>query len=52
MVLRTSSSWGDGSYRCAQRISEETKDIKTIGIPGTIDNDINGTDFTIGLTQR
>ena len=33
----------------AQRISEETKDIKTIGIPGTIDNDINGTDFTIGF---
>ena len=49
MVLRTSSSWGDGSYRGAQRISEETKDIKTIGIPGTIDNDINGTDFTIGF---
>ncbi|RNM42039.1 hypothetical protein EF900_18735, partial [Staphylococcus aureus] len=23
--------------------------IKTIGIPGTIDNDINGTDFTIGF---
>ena len=22
---------------------------KTIGIPGTIDNDINGTDFTIGF---
>lgn len=40
---------GDGSYRGAQRISEETKDIKTIGIPGTIDNDINGTDFTIGF---
>ena len=23
--------------------------IQTIGIPGTIDNDINGTDFTIGF---
>ncbi|MCU5746099.1 6-phosphofructokinase [Staphylococcus sp. SQ8-PEA] len=40
---------GDGSYRGAQRISEECKDIQTIGIPGTIDNDINGTDFTIGF---
>ena len=40
---------GDGSYRGAQRISEECKEIQTIGIPGTIDNDINGTDFTIGF---
>ncbi len=27
----------------------ECKEIQTIGIPGTIDNDINGTDFTIGF---
>lgn len=40
---------GDGSYRGAQRISEECTEIKTIGIPGTIDNDISGTDFTIGF---
>lgn len=40
---------GDGSYRGAQRISEECKEIQTIGVPGTIDNDINGTDFTIGF---
>lgn len=40
---------GDGSYRGAQRISEECKDIQTIGVPGTIDNDIYGTDFTIGF---
>lgn len=40
---------GDGSYRGAQRISEECQEIQTIGIPGTIDNDINGTDFTIGF---
>lgn len=40
---------GDGSYRGAQRINEECHDIQTIGIPGTIDNDINGTDFTIGF---
>ena len=32
-----------------QLISEECKEIQTIGIPGTIDNDINGTDFTIGF---
>ncbi|WP_414042732.1 6-phosphofructokinase [Macrococcus animalis] len=38
---------GDGSYRGAQRLNEEG--IRTIGIPGTIDNDINGTDFTIGF---
>lgn len=38
---------GDGSYRGAQRLGEEG--INTIGIPGTIDNDINGTDFTIGF---
>ncbi|MGV3244186.1 6-phosphofructokinase [Staphylococcus sp. 11261D007BR] len=40
---------GDGSFRGAQRITEECKDIQTIGIPGTIDNDINGTDYTIGF---
>ena len=34
-------------YRGAQR--KECKEIQTIGIPGTIDNDINGTDFTIGF---
>ncbi|MBU0278571.1 6-phosphofructokinase [Gemella sp. zg-1178] len=39
---------GDGSYRGAMALSREM-DIKTIGIPGTIDNDICGTDFTIGF---
>lgn len=38
---------GDGSYRGAQKLSE--LGIKTIGIPGTIDNDIPFTDFTIGF---
>lgn len=38
---------GDGSYRGAQRLNEEG--INTIGVPGTIDNDINGTDYTIGF---
>ena len=38
---------GDGSYRGAQKLSQ--LGIKTIGIPGTIDNDIPYTDFTIGF---
>ena len=37
---------GDGSYRGAKMLSDNG--IKTIGIPGTIDNDLYGTDFTIG----
>jgi len=40
---------GDGSYRGAQRISEECEEIQTIGVPGTIDNDINGSDVTMGF---
>ena len=39
---------GDGSFRGAQKLYEEHA-IKVIGIPGTIDNDIAGTDFTIGF---
>lgn len=38
---------GDGSYRGAWGLSK--LGIPTIGIPGTIDNDIPGTDFTIGF---
>ncbi|CAM4163405.1 6-phosphofructokinase [Lacicoccus alkaliphilus] len=38
---------GDGSYRGAERLDAEG--IMTVGVPGTIDNDINGTDFTIGF---
>ncbi|WP_286669477.1 6-phosphofructokinase [Thomasclavelia cocleata] len=38
---------GDGSYRGALSLSK--KGINCIGIPGTIDNDINGTDETIGF---
>src|SRR5699024_12403405 len=37
---------GDGSYRGASRLSE--LGIKTIGIPATIDNDIEGNNETIG----
>lgn len=39
---------GDGSYTGAQLLFEE-HGIKTIGCPGTIDNDLFGTDFTIGF---
>jgi 6-phosphofructokinase 1 len=39
---------GDGSFRGAQIFSNEF-DIPCIGIPGTIDKDIAGTDFTIGF---
>ena len=38
---------GDGSYRGALSLSK--KGINCMGIPGTIDNDINGTDETIGF---
>ncbi|WP_139491751.1 6-phosphofructokinase [Brevibacillus dissolubilis] len=38
---------GDGSFRGAQKLSE--KGFKTIGVPGTIDNDIPCTDYTIGF---
>src|SRR6476620_5760265 len=39
---------GDGSFRGAQIFSNE-HDIPCIGLPGTIDKDIAGTDFTIGF---
>ena len=37
---------GDGSFKGAQKLSEQG--INTIGIPGTIDNDISCTEYTIG----
>ena len=39
---------GDGSFKGAQTFSNEF-DIPCIGIPGTIDKDIAGSDFTIGF---
>ena len=39
---------GDGSFRGARIFSKEF-DIPCIGLPGTIDKDIAGTDFTIGF---
>lgn len=38
---------GDGTFTGAKIFNEE-HGIKVIGVPGTIDNDIFGTDFTIG----
>jgi len=39
---------GDGSFRGLKVFSEEY-DFPVMGIPATIDNDINGTDFSIGF---
>ena len=39
---------GDGSFKGAQIFSKEF-DMPCIGLPGTIDKDIAGTDFTIGF---
>lgn len=38
---------GDGSFRGAMKLTE--KGFPCVGVPGTIDNDIPGTDFTIGF---
>lgn len=38
---------GDGSYRGAMALTE--KGFPCVGVPGTIDNDIPGTDYTIGF---
>ncbi|MED4082146.1 6-phosphofructokinase [Halalkalibacterium halodurans] len=38
---------GDGSFAGAQKLTEHG--FPTVGVPGTIDNDIPGTDFTIGF---
>src|SRR6186713_1606295 len=39
---------GDGSFRGAQKFSSEF-DIPCVGLPGTIDKDMAGTDVTIGF---
>lgn len=38
---------GDGSFQGAAKLT--AKGIPCVGVPGTIDNDIPGTDFTIGF---
>ncbi|MDM7323650.1 MAG: 6-phosphofructokinase, partial [Thermus sp.] len=39
---------GDGTFRGAMRLAEEHR-IPVVGVPGTIDNDLYGTDYTIGF---
>jgi 6-phosphofructokinase 1 len=39
---------GDGTFRGATLIANECK-VSIIGVPGTIDNDVYGTDYTIGF---
>ncbi|RTH04063.1 6-phosphofructokinase, partial [Thermus scotoductus] len=39
---------GDGTFRGAMRLLEEHK-VPVVGVPGTIDNDLFGTDYTIGF---
>ncbi|HNY75675.1 MAG TPA: 6-phosphofructokinase [Bacteroidales bacterium] len=40
---------GDGTFRGACEFKNEFPDIQVIGLPGTIDNDLYGTDYTIGF---
>lgn len=39
---------GDGTFTGANIFMQEYPDVKFVGTPGTIDNDLSGTDFTIG----
>lgn len=39
---------GDGSFRGAHALSQESH-VRVVGVPGTIDNDVAGTDFTLGF---
>jgi 6-phosphofructokinase 1 len=39
---------GDGSFRGADALSNESG-IPVVGVPGTIDNDISGCDYTLGF---
>ena len=40
---------GDGSFKGMQKLSDESDDISFAGIPSTIDNDIAGTDYCLGV---
>lgn len=40
---------GDGTFTGALRFSKKYPDIAVIGIPGTIDNDLCGTTYTLGF---
>jgi 6-phosphofructokinase 1 len=40
---------GDGTFTGALRFSKKYPDIAVIGVPGTIDNDLYGSDYTLGF---
>lgn len=40
---------GNGTFTGAKVFMEEYPDVRFVGTPGTIDNDLYGTDFTIGF---
>jgi 6-phosphofructokinase 1 len=40
---------GDGTFTGALRFSKKYTDIKVIGVPGTIDNDLYGSTYTLGF---
>lgn len=40
---------GDGTFTGALRFSRKYPDIAVIGVPGTIDNDLGGSDYTLGF---
>ncbi len=40
---------GDGSFEGMQKLSEESEGIRFSGIPSTIDNDIAGTEYCLGV---
>ena len=40
---------GNGTFTGAVQFIKEYPDLQIVGIPGTIDNDLYGTDFTIGF---
>jgi len=40
---------GDGTFTGALRFSRRYPDIAVIGVPGTIDNDLFGSDYTLGF---
>ena len=40
---------GDGTFTGALRFSQKYPDIRVIGVPGTIDNDLYGSTYTLGF---
>jgi len=40
---------GDGTFAGARVFCQEHPEMRFIGLPGTIDNDLSGTDYTIGF---